>query len=340
MNPRARRHPWWTLLALTAALLSAGCLDFEKQTIVLVFPKEGGNIQALFVYEGLQVGDNNLKNAKEQLEELVAGKAFYLGDPLLRIPLQAEPNEKISPEGKRFRELLQKQLVFSRGQFIAGKDGKLAYCQPITLQEPAKILAFLNGQITQSFLKSTEAGLADPKKRGHGWDEGTLKLVQKAARQGHPWLRLEPGRLRWSMPGTPGFFTTMKRELFQLDHFAQFYKDLDVLAKVDPKEPKIKFGPGPLRERTKQMERILTLVAENPWSFELQPKQMTISAGVGQGHPLTITLPTLRPAKLDQNDKELYTHAATLGVDVRKDVTVATVIEEFKRQGKIENPKK
>jgi hypothetical protein len=79
------------IVSLAFLCCGAGCLDFEKQTMVLVFPKEGDEIRGLFVYHGLQVGGgigrlgkNHLSQAKADLARLAGGKTFYVGSGLTR----------------------------------------------------------------------------------------------------------------------------------------------------------------------------------------------------------------------------------------------------------------
>src|ERR1700736_4180621 len=90
------RLPRLVLLALLL-LPSAGCLAFEKQTMIVAFPKDRDEVRFLMVYEGLCVageGKGNLTKAKEELAELVTtDKVFYLGSPILRIPLTEQKDE-------------------------------------------------------------------------------------------------------------------------------------------------------------------------------------------------------------------------------------------------------
>src|SRR3954454_139541 len=88
------------LLALFAGfvLLSAGCVDFEKQTIVIAFDPDRDAAHALLVYEDLHPdGDKeeDLKEAKRTLDELFAQeKGFLLGDPMVEIRVPPNGQEK------------------------------------------------------------------------------------------------------------------------------------------------------------------------------------------------------------------------------------------------------
>jgi hypothetical protein len=63
MSPLLRRP----LLSVAALLvfLSAGCVEFEKQTAYFVFPKDRDEVHALFIYEGIRVDAANVAALNE-----------------------------------------------------------------------------------------------------------------------------------------------------------------------------------------------------------------------------------------------------------------------------------
>src|SRR5262245_30240605 len=87
------------LLALFASLvlLSTGCIDFEKQTIVVTFNPDRDEANVLLVYEDMNPGggrDDDLKEAKKTLDLYFAqGKGFELAHPWMMIQL-TPPEDK------------------------------------------------------------------------------------------------------------------------------------------------------------------------------------------------------------------------------------------------------
>ena len=154
------RHWAWPVLTLLA-LINSGCLEFDRQTAFVVFHPKGDQLQALFVYEGLRVGqsefpraneEKSFQRAKEELKMLVEGHIFYVGSPLMLIPLSSNPKR---PQAEQELELLlQKHLTIRRGFFVESKKGEFAYCQPIAVPEPHKLVVALNDMISQEDRKS------------------------------------------------------------------------------------------------------------------------------------------------------------------------------------------
>lgn len=315
---------WFGLPLLWATILtSTGCLDFERQTALLVFVPDKDEIRALFVYEGLHVSGGspqnkkdhekiealNLKKAREDLATLVQGDAFYLGDPFLRIALQA--NDKTPESEKQLIALLKKHVTIDKGFFVTGE--KLSYCQPITVRDPGKMLAGINDMISTSIAASKE-----PKEKDPTWDAETFQLLQKAARDKHAWLKLEPGRLNFTLPATPKFVAAMKRGMLGLDRFAALRKQ------------------GNTNDQWKNewanLERLLTFAAENPWSLDVRSKQVTLALGYGAGEPILLVAPgTPRPRAAANVQAGLTTHARTLGAPLRDGVTLETILADFQR---------
>src|SRR5947208_1477553 len=94
MSPLSR----YLRLAVAALLvsLSVGCVEFEKQTVYAVFPRDRDEVHALVVYEGIRVDNANdmaLKEARKQLAGFTDEKhAAFLGWPLI-FNLAPEPGD-------------------------------------------------------------------------------------------------------------------------------------------------------------------------------------------------------------------------------------------------------
>jgi hypothetical protein len=321
------------LLLSLGTLTSAGCLEFEKQTALFVFAPDRDEVQALFVYEGLHVGEPkrdmdqeknreaNLKNARTELTGLVHGDLFYLGSPLPRIDLKVD--DKTPEEDRKAIEFLKKHLTIRKGFFVTGEGGRLTYCQPIAVREPGKLVAGLNDWISASF-----AGL-DEQPKDSIWDAKTFQMVQKAARDKHTWLKLEPGRLSYTMPATPGFVTRIKREMVNLDQVAALRKQIDGLQE---KPDHMKTVAAKWKSDLYYLERSLGFLAENPWSLDVRANQMTFAMGYADGGPVRLQIPgspqTMAAGKPEAN---LLAHARTLGAPFRERVDVETLLSEFQR---------
>jgi hypothetical protein len=68
-------HRFGLVVLFLGLFSSSGCLDFERQTALFVFVPEKDEVHALFVYEGLRVGD--VKSAKAAWLKLEPGRLSY-----------------------------------------------------------------------------------------------------------------------------------------------------------------------------------------------------------------------------------------------------------------------
>jgi hypothetical protein len=330
-----RNHRWLGAVVALLALLNSGCLDFEKQTIMLTFPKDGKAVHALFVYEGLHVrgtqrkDDKPLKDAMKHLGELVQGDVVIIADPIARIPLKRRAAEKLPPEDERIIKLFEKHVSVPPGLFLTSKDGKLAYCQPLTLSEPQEAIAGFNRRISEEVLKELNQ---QPANGQSPLDKETATLLKKSAENGYTWLRLEAGRLSVTMPGNRDFFTRLRRHAFDPRSIDQFDRNLDVLAK---QQGDVKPLLKRMHDDLTQVKAIIDLLVDSPWSVDQRHDQLTLTLGWGNNEPFHLMFPTMRHATLDERDKKLFAHAKTLGATVRDDTTVEAVLTEFQRSGKL-----
>src|SRR5262249_45279498 len=73
---------------------NTGCVVFEKQTMVVSFPKGSKEARVLMVYEGVRVGGTepkDLENARKQLTALTQNKYFYGGHYMFPVELERRP---------------------------------------------------------------------------------------------------------------------------------------------------------------------------------------------------------------------------------------------------------
>src|SRR5262249_21396305 len=162
-------------------------LDFEKQTLIAVFPKDRDEVRVLLVYEGMHARGkeaDNLKEAKEDLSGLLQdNKLFYLGEPLLKIDLAPKKEARLSPSETKWLDLAKKHITTKAGVFNLSKDGKLALTQFLTIREVSKFITAANGLISEDFGRMAE-DFSKPDAKGEKrrprspWDEESLKRMQ------------------------------------------------------------------------------------------------------------------------------------------------------------------
>lgn len=281
------------------AAASAGCLNFEKQTIFMLFSPERDELRAVLVYEGLFVsGDKqqDLKKAQDQLAGLyLTNQQFYVADPLFCFDLKGGKTDPTAG-------LLAKHLAIRNGEFFLNKEGKLSFSQTITVTNAKELVEAINASTSEAFAQFAAEGLAADRTKEKGrwelWDEESLRLIQKAAQEKHPWVRLEPGRISFTMVGSQALFARMKREM---------------LAGEPPQ-----LSP-----------ELIRFLCNTSWSLEERRNRVTISLGVGDGKPLR--LPFERGKGDERFAKELLTHAKLLAGQFREDASADEVIAEFQK---------
>lgn len=311
------------LMFLALLLLpSAGCLDFEKQTVVVGFPGGRDEVRILLIYHGFRVGGNkaqDLESAKEELTKLTTGEQdFYLASPLLHLSLAPGKDEK--DDQKRVRELLAKHVAVRKCSLFTDQDGKLCGYQVLTVRDAQKLVTEGNALLSDSFGQWAKEQLANEKKRNKDWDKETLELVVKASNDKYSWVRLEPGRLSFSMPGSQAFFARAKREALHASDLESLQKQL-AAGKPAPNLQAV-------RAKLADLERDFTLLSELPLGIDQRKDRLTVSLGFGDGQPITIPLPA-SPREPQPIDKDLAAFARTLKIEFRKGVTSDGLIAEF-----------
>jgi hypothetical protein len=284
-----------TLLALVL-LGTSGCLEFDRQTMVIVFPEDSKEVRCLFVYEGLRVEGNkadNLETAKEQLTTWANTQDEFCLAPIwfARVNIKAEFTD--NPEVQAQKEMLRKHLVIRNGAFFLNADGKLCYSQTVTIRDRNKFLPDLNDLVSEQMAHYANSGLSAPKNaRSDDWcDEETLRLIQKASDGGKfPWIQMEPGRISVMTPSTPASANRLKEKLFA-ETLPKWFSDL-------------------------------------PLSFDQRKDNFTLSLGYGDGEPIQLVAGELKHPNRDFEEK-LIKHARTLKVPFKKDMTTEGLVEEF-----------
>ena len=338
------RAPVFRRLLVVAALAlgPAGCLlDFEKQTFVLTFHPERDEINALLLYEGLQVAgktEEDRKSAEKALGVVFAeSKGFYLGHPIAGFGLAPDNDQGASEKEKKLLDLMVKHLTVRKGTVFLNKEGSLCGSQEITIRQARAFVRGLNEMISADVGSTADKALADATKKQQGFfDEETLKLMQKAVKGKHQWIHFEPGRLSVTLVGSPKYFAKVKQEL--TNHLLIELRDLRRMVGMParPGQP----PPRPvdpaylqkwLQHKMKEAERFAELVSETPWGVEQRRNRFTFSLGLGEGEPLRFFSPYV-PTEQGYQAGALVAHARTLGLEIKKDATAESVIADFLRR--------
>jgi hypothetical protein len=154
--------------AITLALALSGCIDFEKQTIVVVTAPEKDELHVLLVYEGLHVSGGR-QRAEEQLQKFVESQQeFCITDNWLgRVDLAPSKDGKEDTENprraNRLRALTRSHFAISNGTFFINPDGQLSGWQQIAVRNASQYVAGVNGLLAEAFAEMAAAGLRGPK---------------------------------------------------------------------------------------------------------------------------------------------------------------------------------
>jgi len=311
------------------ALLQAGCVTFEKETIVIVFPRDSQQIKVLLVYEGLRVNRPEaaaLKTAKEQLARFVTtGQEFCLGDNfMLHFDLSEDKKDNLTSRAQKV--LLRQNLAIENGSFFQDKQGKLCGFQTITIRDGNRLSTAVNAMLSAALSQMASQGLAEESKRPRGMDEATLKRIQQACQDKFPWLQHEPGRISFTLPATPAFSSQLKHTLLEAERLTQL-REL-ILA------PAENAGKREQQIRTLGMAlaREMQMLVENPWSFDQRSDRFTLALGLGNGEPIQVVSRPEENRAYTKTDEELAAHALTLKEPLRGGTTVERLIKDFLRK--------
>jgi hypothetical protein len=330
-----RRRP--AVALLTFVLLgTSGCLDFDRQTVVFVFPPDSREVRALLVYEGLHVGTKetnekadkqNLDKAKEDLERLFGREEeFCLGHPLLRVSLV--PAIEDTPPDKALKTLLGKHLVIHKGGFYLDKDGKLCGYQTITIRDRDAFVKDFNPLIGERMAGWAKELLNAPSP-GDFWDKESLRRIEQAADKHFTWLRMEPGRFSFTLPATPALTNRLRREVLQMNRLAELREQL---ASLDMETDAAQVRSARLRavrSLASLLEKDAQFLSELPLSFDQRPDRFTVSLGVGDGEPIRVAVEQDKGGSNRQGEEKLIAHARTLKVPFKTDRTTEGLIAGF-----------
>jgi len=286
-------------LAGFLALFSAGCLTWEKQTILVTFPKEQNELRILIVYHGLGVAGKDakqLENAKTQLSLLVNRDGFFLGDStLLGVSLKLGKNDELNAQKLQALKVLKHHVVIDEGMFVTGKNNSLSFCQPLTVRDPVRFTVWLNQMIREELVP-----LLKSRKDDSFWDDETVRMVQEAADKEIPFVRYEPGRFSLTVAGTHKFFAKLKRSFLD--------------------ENKV--------WTTEDWRAFANSFANTPLSLVQGSDQITLSLGWGGNQPFRVTTES-NGRSVDTMDLQAF--ARTLKAPFRNDISLEKVLDDFEQ---------
>jgi hypothetical protein len=313
-------------LLVVAALSSAGCLDFDRQTIHALFPEGRDELHAVFIYEGLHVSGKEKKDtalAQQQLKELVEGKSFYLGNHVLRFSLVEKSDDK---PARQLQALLYKHLSLSNGVLFLDDQSNLNGSQTVRIRNLSAFAAGLNDWIAAEFARHSAEKRANLPADDF-YDLETLALIDRALQDKHVWLKIEPGRISFTMPASDAVITKVKC----------FIAGGGALARLDSQAQELVPEKLPeFRKAVSEAAREQQALAGLPWGFQQGRKRFTLSLGVGEGEPLHLSF-TSR-SRLPSWEGELVNFAKEAQLPIRKDVTVGSLIEKLQRE--VKEPRK
>lgn len=309
-------------LLVVATLSCSGCLDFDRQTIHAIFPEGRDELHAVLIYEGLHVNGKEKKDttlAQQQLKELVEGKSFFLGNHMLRFSLVEKSDDK---PAQQLQALLFKFLSLSNGALFLDDKSNLNGSQTVRIRNLSAFVTGLNDWIATEFARHSEEKRANLPADDF-YDLETLALIDRAIQDKHVWLKIEPGRISFTMPASDEVIARVKRFIAGGDALARLHSQAQEL--VPEKLPEF-------RKAASEAARDQQALAGLPWGFQQGRKRFTLSLGVGEGEPLHLVFASR--SRLPTWEGELVNFAKETQLPIRKDVTVNSLIEKLQREVK------
>jgi hypothetical protein len=315
------------LLLLIPLCLAGGCnkLGHDKETIVAAFPPGKDEVRLLLIYEGFHVPQEEktkLGQAKDELDRLMASeREFRLGYWPLFFNLDRRDNDNDAE--KQLVDFLRAHITIRKGAFFQSRDGALNGYQTVTIRDAQKFIAGWNERISAWLAEKLPEELAKPKRDDDAFDKESLERLLQAARKKHTWIKLEPGRISLTLPGTQSLFERGKRESLKLPALERLHQEIATSGQ----------GPGSAdrgaqRDAIAAIERNAIWLSQLPLSIDQRKDRLTLSLGFGDGESITMGLPN-EPRTRNELDKELVAHARKLKVPFREGITVDSLIADF-----------
>jgi hypothetical protein len=234
-----------------------------------------------------------------------------------------EPKENESEQQRAFRLFLKANLKVRGEGFYLNKEGRLCFVQSVTVLDAPRMLSEANAIISSEINKMTTQVLAGTQRPAEWMDDDTVKLLHKASSEkSYEWLKIEPGRISFTMPMSPAGAANVKRDLFRV-------KDIQALRKQVEGLP----HPGrqfDVRDSLLALELVATFFSEVPFSVDQRHDRVVLAVGVGDGQPIRIPAPFDESVpKKGAQDEELIKFARTLKVPFKEGMTAEGAVADF-----------
>lgn len=282
-------------LALAAIILVPGCgdgLDSKKQTVVIKFDERSEKITILSLYEGFHVrgakGDQAaLRKAEDELLEFVGVTPYFrFLSNWVNFSVSLKPDD--SAETIANKRLMATVVEIGRGNLLLNERGELSGFQTVTIRDRKAFEKVVNELLSKEIANSNED--ADTKSTPLSAD--SVRLMKKAAREGHRWVSVIPGQYLINIPMTGS----------DADKYVAKATNDESMAKI-----REVFG-----------------------SFEVAKTDRGLAVKFGDGKSRIMTIRTLDEGKAAQMEAELLDYAKTAPMWVDRSKDTRAVMEKFR----------
>lgn len=306
-------------------LLSCGCFDFDKQSFVVILDEKNDEAHALLIYEGIRAPNSEQRHIDDACTFFTAffeeGKGLYVGHNLLLVEMKPIlPRKKPAPSEEKWLDTFSKHIKMTRAGYFVDGEGRLCAFQEVHIKELKKFVAGINEAISLQIL---ETAVRLPPVMDQD-EAGSRRIIEKAAKDKFAWVRIEQGRIRFTVLGTPA---TLRQTRTRLAEDLLLY----AFRKVDQEKAD---AVATLKQNQPQWERLAAFLGDVPLSVEQHKDRLILSLGLGENEPIRLYSPYLGRSKGPV--EPLLEHAKKSKVEQIKNGKVEGLTEEFikKHQGK------
>ncbi len=282
----------------------------EQQAVVIRFDEGSPGLTCLFAYQGLHVDEvgsgeseraKNLDEAKRQLADFLASGrklGLFLFGRIDNFDLGKDPED--TPVAAAIRKSIADAIKIRNDAFFLDPPKGLCLRQTITIEDPDALARAVNEALSQTIDDGITKDLANPSTAGGGVQiPRTAKVaLQAAARAGHRWLTIAPGKVELRFPVSP-------------EDAASILKQIETSPRPDDRA----------------MIPMLEHAIEN-FRVAAGPGGLTIS--MGDGRKRTIAIRTeAEPRERPRREAELIDYARTLKLPFDQTPDVESLIRTF-----------
>lgn len=224
------------------ALILPGCLRIKQQSITAKFDKKSKQLTFLLIYEGLYVDSSGVKpkdrekdlaEAKEQLAAFVGSQQRFalLDGSIDMVNLGRAPTDK--EDIVALKRKFASQLEVRNGAFVLNDNNELSIYQTIIIQDYTTFAKFFNEAISTPIDEIVTKKLSEPRddRMNDPISDESYRLIQRAARTGHEWLKISHGKIEVNFPILPEDAKKAVVELEKTDASGKFMQSVREAAK-------------------------------------------------------------------------------------------------------------